>query len=183
MEKYFIIRTCSWPICSVCGTMQQLEKLLASFGSKIVDTQEIYYEDLCLVYRQRIMTETDILGFNEIMYEALEDEVYDKLSYWSVSHKLNHPNVEVPYYHRKDIKQPLFNICNNLSDKLDILVSDGEEYKVPLKHRNFRRTFRRFSNKLAKNAVVDARGFARSYAFFQMMHLFDPTKDIQKCTK
>lgn len=137
---YFIIRAKEWYVCTIRGTFKELESFLASIGSKIVEEQEVYHEDLRLVYRKRIVTETNALGYNESLY----DELYSELS-----SRLSSINKRAFAINEDRLEMALHDICSDVpikTDRIDILVSDGEEYQLPPNHYCTRRTFFKFSD-------------------------------------
>lgn len=139
-EKYFIIRANRWHICWVKGTEEELTKFLQSVGTTIVGKEVIHHEDMHLVYREKITTETDAIGYNDEVFNDLWNDISEKLS------KINKRGFS---YYEYSLKENLKNICRDIplkSDCIDILVSDGEEYELPSNVFCGRRTFSKFSD-------------------------------------
>ena len=139
-DLYFIVRVKGWYICFVHGTMEELEGFLKSIGSKITEIQDIHHEDMHLVYRKCVVTETDAIGFDAALFESLKAEISDKLS--SI-------NKRAYGFNSGNIERAIRDVCDDLpikSDKIDVLVSDGEEYELPPYHFCGRRTFYKFSD-------------------------------------
>ena len=139
-EKYFIIRANRWHICWVKGTEEELTKFLQSVGTTIVSKETIHHQDMCLVYREKITTETDAIGYNDKVFNDLWNDISEKLS------KINKRGFS---YYECSLKENLKSICRDIplkSDCIDILVSDGEEYELPSNVFCGRRTFIKFSD-------------------------------------
>ena len=139
-EKYFIIRANGWYICCVKGTEEELNKFLQSVGTTIISKEAIYHEDRYLVYREKITTETDAIGYNEELFNDLWNNISEKLS------KINKRGFS---YREYSLKEDIKSICRDVplkSDCIDILVSDGEEYEWPSNVFCDRRTFSKFSD-------------------------------------
>ena len=138
-EKYFIIRANRWYICCVKGTEEELTKFLQSVGTTIVSKETIHHEDMRLVYREKITTQTDAIGYNEELFNDLWNNISEKLS------KINKRGFS---YREYSLKEDIKSICRDVplkSDCIDILVSDGEEYELPSNVFCGRRHFYRFS--------------------------------------
>lgn len=138
-EKYFIIRANEWHLCWVKGTEEELTKFLQSVGTTIIGKETIYHEDMHLVYREKITTETDAIGYNDEVFNDLWNDISEKLS------KINKRGFS---YYECSLKENLKSICRDIplkSDCIDILVSDGEEYELPSNVFCGRRHFYRFS--------------------------------------
>lgn len=139
-EKYFIIRANGWHICWVKGTEEELTKFLQSVGTTIINKESIYHEDMHLVYREKITTETDAIGYNEELFKDLWNDISEKLS------KVNKRGFSYSEY---SLKENIKRICRDVplkSDCIDILVSDGEEYELPSGYFCGRRTFSKFTD-------------------------------------
>ena len=139
-EKYFIIRANEWCICWIKGTEEELTKFLQSVGTTIVSKETIHHQDMCLVYREKITTETDAIGYNDKVFNDLWNDISEKLS------KINKRGFS---YQECSLKENIKSICRDVplkSDCIDILVSDGEEYDLPSNVFCGRRTFSKFSD-------------------------------------
>lgn len=139
-EKYFIIRANGWYICCVKGTEEELTKFLQSVGTTIVGKETIYHQDMCLVYREKITTETDAIGYNDKVFNDLWNDISEKLS---------NVNKRGFSYQEYSLKENIKGICGDIplkSDCIDILVSDGEEYELPSNVFCAKRTFSKFSD-------------------------------------
>lgn len=139
-EKYFIIRANRWHICWVKGTEEELAKFLQSVGTTIVSKETIRHEDMRLVYREKITTQTDAIGYNAEVFNDLWNDISEKLS------KINKRGFS---YYECSLKENIKSICIDVplkSDCIDILVSDGEEYELPSNVFCGRRTFSKFSD-------------------------------------
>lgn len=139
-EKYFIIRANEWCICWVKGTEEELNKFLQSVGTTIIGKESIYHEDMHLVYREKITTQTDGIGYNEEVFNDLWKDISEKLS------KVNKRGFS---YQEYSLKENIKRICRDVplkSDCIDILVSDGEEYELPSNVFCGRRSFCKFSD-------------------------------------
>lgn len=139
-EKYFIIRANGWHICWVKGTEEELTKFLQSVGTTIISKESIYHEDMHLVYREKITTETDAIGYNDEVFNDLWNDISEKLS------KINKRGFS---YREYSLKENIRSICRDVplkSDCIDILVSDGEEYELPSNVFCGRRTFSNFTD-------------------------------------
>lgn len=139
-EKYFIIRANRWYICWVKGTEEELTKFLQSVGTTIVSKETIHHEDMRLVYREKITTQTDAIGYNKELFNDLWNDISEKLS------KINKRGFS---YRESSLKEDIKSICRDVplkSDCIDILVSDGEEYELPSNVFCGRRTFSKFSD-------------------------------------
>ena len=139
-EKYFIIRANRWYICWVKGTEEELTKFLQSVGTTIISKETIQYQDMRLVYREKITTQTDAIGYNEEVFNDLWNHISEKLS------KVNKREFS---YREYSLKEDIKSICRDISLKsncIDILVSDGEEHELPSNVLCARRTFSRFSD-------------------------------------
>lgn len=139
-EKYFIIRANRWYICCVKGTEEELNKFLQSVGTTIISKETIQYQDMCLVYREKITTETDAIGYNDEVFNDLWNDISEKLS------KVNERGFS---YQKYSLKENIKSICRDIplkSDCIDVLVSDGEEYEWPSNVFCDRRTFSKFSD-------------------------------------
>jgi len=140
MEKYFIIKANRWCLCWIKGTMEELESFLSSIGSKIVRIDNVYEEDMHLIYREKIVTETDAVGFSKDTYNRLYGEI-EKL--------LSSVNERAFNFNKGNIEVAIHDCCKDLpikTDRVEILASDGEEYELPPNHFCARRTFYRFSD-------------------------------------
>ena len=115
-----------WFIYSVECTREELEERLAEHGVKFVGEEPFDKEDLGLHFGTRILTETPCTGFDE----KIRDEIYNKIREF--------PGLE-HYISQTDIN----NYCRDMpiiTDKLDILVCDGEIPPRP-SHFVFPRTY------------------------------------------
>lgn len=139
-DKYFIIRANGWYICCVKGTEEELTKFLQSVGTTIVSKETIHHQDMCLVYREKITTETDAIGYNDKVFNDLWNDISEKLS---------NVNKRGFSYQEYSLKENIKSICRDVplkSDCIDILVSDGEEYELPSNVFCAKRTFSKFSD-------------------------------------
>ncbi len=136
---YFIVRVLDWHVMHVRDTMDNLEKFLASISSKIVGEKEISYEDAHYMYRKELITETDAIGFDEKLFETLKNEISDRLS------KIN----ERAYlFGASEIERVLKNVCSGVqikTNRINILVSDGEKFEYPENHFVCYRSYTMFS--------------------------------------
>lgn len=155
MEKYFILRAKEWHMCYIRGTMEELERFLCSVGAEMTKSEDIDYFDFGLVYRKRICTKINAIGYDKEKAESAFEQIKNTLSEGDARELSIHLN---------ELELAVHKIYSNMpikSDRFDILVSEGEKRTIPNHHFIGGRTFHKFSD----IDVKDFWRFMREFAY------------------